>query len=84
MSIKEGNAAQEGIAACAKEIAALNDSIEEINRRILALSADCAARMRRMQDDLAQKQERARALGREAEQLRLRAACAPREVSARA
>ncbi|HEX7644073.1 MAG TPA: hypothetical protein VF472_17865 [Burkholderiaceae bacterium] len=62
------SAEQDGIAARAKEIAALNAAAEEANRQILALRADCEARIRRMQEDLAQKQERARTLGREAEQ----------------
>ncbi len=62
------SAENDGIAARAKEIAALNASAEETNRQILALRADCEARIRRMQEELAQKQERARTLGREAEQ----------------
>jgi len=61
-------AEQEGIAAKAKEIAALNGSVEETNRQILAMRADCEARIRRMQEELTQKQERARTLAREAEQ----------------
>lgn len=61
-------AGHDGIDARAKEIAALNASVEETNRQILALRADCEARIRRMQEELAQKQERARMLGREAEQ----------------
>lgn len=62
------SAGHEGIDARAKEIAALNASVEETNRQILALRADSEARIRRMQEELAQKQERARMLGREAEQ----------------
>ncbi|MBV8636239.1 MAG: hypothetical protein JO002_17225 [Burkholderiaceae bacterium] len=62
------SAEHDGIAARAKEIAALNAAAEEANRQILALRADCDAKIRRMQEDLAQKQERARILGREAEQ----------------
>lgn len=61
-------AEQEGIAARAKEIAALNASAEEINRQVLALRTETEARIRRMQEEQAQKQERARTLGREAEE----------------
>lgn len=61
-------AEQEGIAARAKEIAALNASAEEINRQVLALRSETETRIRRMQEEQAQKQERARTLGREAEE----------------
>ena len=78
------SAEHDGIAARAKEIAALNAAAEEANRQILALRADCEARVRRMQEEMAQKQERARTLGREAEQKKQAIAATTRNFEAAA
>jgi vacuolar-type H+-ATPase subunit I/STV1 len=62
------NAEQEGITARVTEMAALNASVEETNRQIAAVRAECEARIRKMNEDMTAKQQRARELSRETEE----------------
>ncbi|HEY8026868.1 MAG TPA: hypothetical protein VIF60_20170 [Burkholderiaceae bacterium] len=62
------NAEQEGITARVTEMAALNASVEETNRQIAAVRAECESRIRKMQDDMTNKQQRSRDLARETEE----------------
>lgn len=62
------NAEQDGITARVTEMAALNASVEETNRQIAAVRAECESRVRKMQDDMTTKQQRARDLARETEE----------------
>lgn len=83
-SAQSQSAEQEGITARVNEIAALNASVEEINRQVLALRSDTEARVRRMQEELQAKQDRARELSRQTEQKKQAIAATTRNFDAAA